>query len=86
MLSAYKKGDQSGTRASAEAILNLLSGSESQEHKDWDGDGQTADPGDGYGLSLNGNNLGYIQAVYSHADYASNSPGASQNMIVNGNT
>jgi len=84
MLSAYESQDQTETRKDAEAILNLLTGNESQEYKDWNGDGQTADPGDGYGLSLNGDNLGYIQAVYSHADYASNSPGASQNMIVNG--
>jgi len=84
MLSAYENGDQSGTRESAEGIINLLAGSRSQEHKDWDGDGQITDPGDGYGLWLNSDNLGYIQAVYSHADYAANSPGASQNMIVNG--
>jgi hypothetical protein len=83
MLTAYESEDQSATRQGAEAILNLLTGSQSQEYKDWDGDGQTADPGDGYGL-FNENNLGYIQAVYSHADYAANSPGASPNMIVNG--
>jgi hypothetical protein len=84
MLSAYENGNESGTRESAEAILNLLAGSQSQEYKDWNGDGRITDPGDGYGLWLNGDNLGYIQAVYSHADYAVNSPGASQNMIVNG--
>jgi len=84
MLSAYENGDQAATRGSAEAILNLLAGSQSQDHKDWDSDGQTSDPGDGYGLWLNGDNLGYIQAVYSHADYAANSPGATQNMIANG--
>lgn len=84
MLSAYENGDETATRESAEGILNLLAGSKSQEYKDWDGDGQIADPGDGYGLWFNGDNLGYIQAVYSHADYAANSPGASQNMIING--
>jgi hypothetical protein len=60
-------------------MLNLLAGG----HKDWDGDGEIAALGDGYGL-LNGDQLGYIQAVYSHADYAVNSFGASRNMIVNG--
>src|SRR5687768_1003037 len=83
MLSAYENEDESGTRESAEGIINLLAGSRSQEYKDWDGDGEITDPGDGYGL-FNENNLGYIQAVYSHADYAANSAGASQNMIVNG--
>ncbi|HLF74665.1 MAG TPA: protein kinase [Anaerolineales bacterium] len=84
MLSAYENEDEARTRESAEAILNLLVGSQSPQYKDWSGDGQVSDPGDGYGLLRNGNNLGYIQAVYSHADYAVNSPGASQNMIVNG--
>ena len=84
MLGAYENGDNTSTKGSAEAILNLLVGAESQEHKDWNQDGLTTDPGDGYGFLLNGDNLGYIQAVYSHADYAVNSPGASQNMIVNG--
>ncbi|MGZ9225932.1 MAG: protein kinase domain-containing protein, partial [Anaerolineales bacterium] len=84
MLSAYENEDEAGTRERAEGIINLLAGSRSQEYKDWDGDGRITDQGDGYGLWLNGDNLGYIQAVYSHADYAANSPGASQNMIVNG--
>jgi serine/threonine protein kinase len=85
MLSNYEKGNEAGIRENAESIMNLLAGSQSPDHKDWNGDGQITDPGDGFGFLLNGNNLGYIQAVYSYADYALNSPGASQNMIVNGN-
>jgi hypothetical protein len=65
-------------------MLNLLVGDQSQEYKDWNGDEHLDDPGDGYGLLLNGNHLGYIQAVYSQADYAVNASGASRNMIVNG--
>ena len=84
MLRAYGNEDESSAQKNAEAIMNLLVGSQSQEHKDWNGDGQTTDPGSGYGFMLNAGNLGYIQAVYSQADYASNSPGATQNMIANG--
>ena len=84
MLSNYENGNEAGTRKNAESIMNLLVGNQSLDHKDWNGDGQITDPGDGYGFLLNGNNLGYTQAVYSYADYAVNSPGASQNMIVNG--
>jgi serine/threonine protein kinase len=80
---AYENEDEAGTRERAEDIINLLAGSRSQDYKDWDDNGRITDPGDGYGL-FNENNLGYIQAVYSHADYAANSPGASPNMIVNG--
>ncbi|HKY56002.1 MAG TPA: hypothetical protein VJM08_16930, partial [Anaerolineales bacterium] len=84
MLSNYENGDEAGTQENAEAIMNLLVGSQSQQHKDWNGDGQITDPGDGYGLLINTDNLGYIQAIYSHADYVANSPGASPNMITNG--
>ena len=84
MLSAYENGNQAGAQENAEAIINLLVGSKSEQHKDWNSDGQITDPGDGYGFLINADNLGYIQAVYSHADYAANSPGGSQNMIVNG--
>ena len=84
MIRAYENGDESSTQKNAEAIMNLLVGSQSQEHKDWNGDGQTTDAGSGYGFMLNADNLGYIQAIYSHADYVANSPGGSQNMIVNG--
>jgi serine/threonine protein kinase len=80
MLDAYETANEEGTRKNAEAMVNLLAG----DHKDHNGDGQITDPGDGYGLLLNGDQLGYIQAVYSQADYAVNASGASRNMIVNG--
>lgn len=84
MLRAYENEDQASIQKNAEVIMNLLVGSQSQEYKDWNGDRQTTDASSGYGFMLNADNLGYIQAVYSHADYAANSPGASQNMIANG--
>jgi serine/threonine protein kinase len=84
MLIEYENGNAAGTRRGAESMMNILVGNQSPDHKDWNGDGQATDPSDGYGFFLNGNNLGYIQAVYSYADYSVNSPGASRNMIVNG--
>jgi tRNA A-37 threonylcarbamoyl transferase component Bud32 len=84
MLAAYQAGDQAATRLEAESILNLLVGGQSDDHKDWDGDGQVADPGDGYGLLLNGDNSGYIQATYSHADFAVTAEDATANMKVHG--
>jgi serine/threonine protein kinase len=84
MLTAYQRGDMPGVRRNAESILNLIVGSQSPEYKDWNGDGQIADAGDGYGLLLNGNNLGYIQAVFAEADYAANTPGATQKMTLHG--
>jgi serine/threonine protein kinase len=84
MLKAYESGDEAGGQQSAEAMMNLMVGNQSQDFQDWNGDGQITEGGDGYGLLLNRNNLGYIQAVYSEADYATNTPGATQKMIVNG--
>jgi serine/threonine protein kinase len=84
MITRYEDGDEDGTRENAESMINILVGNQSENYKDWDGDGRISDPGDGYGLLLNGTSFGYIQSVYSQADYAINSPGASRNMIVNG--
>ena len=84
MLASFESGDDASVRKNAESIINLLAGDQSQDHKDWDKDGTLTDASDGYGLLLNGDNLGYIQAVYAEADYAANTPGATQKMIVNG--
>jgi hypothetical protein len=84
ILNEHKSGDENNVKKNAEAIMNLLVGNKSPDHKDWNGDGQLTDPGDGYGFLLYGDNLGYIQAVYAHADYTINSSGATRNMIVNG--
>lgn len=84
MLASFESGDNASVRKNAESIMNLLAGSQSQDHKDWNKDGTLTDASDGYGLLLNGDNLGYMQAVYAEADYAANTPGATQKMIVYG--
>ena len=68
----------------AERMLNVILGSQSEEYKDWNGDGTVDDPGDGYGLLLNGENLGYIQGTSTHADLSLTSPDATQNMLTHG--
>jgi serine/threonine protein kinase len=84
MQKAAENGSKNQARLNAEAILNIVVGDQSPSHKDWNADGQVDDPGDGYGLLLNGRNLGYLQAVYTEADSAVKSPGASQQMITYG--
>jgi serine/threonine protein kinase len=84
MVASFESGDNTNVRRNAESIMNLLAGSQSQDHKDWNMDGFLTDVSDGYGLLLNGDNLGYIQAVYAEADYAASTPGATQKMIVHG--
>ena len=84
MDTAYANGDETLTRQSAETIMNLVVGAQSLDYKDWDGDGVVADDSDGYGLLLNGSNLGYFGAVYTEADNAVNSSNASKPALTNG--
>lgn len=84
MLSTYQAGDEKKTREHAEAILNLIVGNQSTDYKDWDNDGVVNDPGDGFGLLLNGDNEGYIQGTFTHANLSLSSPDATGNMLVHG--
>ncbi len=84
MLTSFEAGKQADVRLQAEKMLNIIVGVQSTEHKDWNGDGIVEDPGDGFGLLLNGESAGYIQGVYSHADYAASAADATQNMIDHG--
>jgi serine/threonine protein kinase len=84
MLTAYQAGDEAGVRRDAEGMLNLLVGSQSPDYQDWDGNGEVTDLGDGFGLLLNGDNVGYIEGTLSHADLAVTSGDATENMQVHG--
>jgi hypothetical protein len=80
MQKASSNGNTDRVRLNAEAILNLLVGSQSPDRKDWNADGQVDDPSDGYGLLLNGQNLGYLQASYTEADAVVKAVGTSEEM------
>jgi serine/threonine protein kinase len=84
MLASFEARDEASTHLHAESMLNAILGSQSEEYKDWNGDGNVDDPGDGYGLLLNGENLGYIQGSFTHADLSLTSPDATQNMLIHG--
>ncbi len=79
-----ESGDKAGAQGKAEDALNLLVGGQSADYKDWNGDGQMAAKSSSYGLLLNGNSFGYIQAVFAEAEYIVNTPDATQYMIENG--
>jgi serine/threonine protein kinase len=81
MQEAYKAGDEALMRKKAEEIINQIVGSQSPDQfQDWDGDGAIDNPGDGFGLLANGEQLGYIQAVTSHADFAARAPDSTLNI------
>jgi hypothetical protein len=84
MLTAFVTGDEAGLDLHAERMLNVILGNQSEEYKDWNGDGTIDDPGDGYGLLLNGENVGYIQGTFTHAGLSLDSPDATQNMLTHG--
>lgn len=84
MLAAFEAGDEAGLDLQSERMLNLILGSQSEEYQDWNGDGAIDDPGDGFGLLLNGENVGYIQGTFTHANLSLTSPDATQNMLTHG--
>jgi serine/threonine-protein kinase len=84
LLASFQSGDEGDVLLQAENMLNIIVGSQSEDHKDWNADGEIDDPGDGYGLLLNGDNLGYIQGSFTHADLAITSPDATENMLTHG--
>ena len=81
MQKASSNGNAERVRLNAEAIQNIIVGDQSPDRKDWNADGQVDDPSDGYGLLLNGRNLGYLQAVYLEANTAGGTPGISLQMV-----
>jgi hypothetical protein len=84
MLAAYQAGDEAKVRSQAEGMLNIIVGKQSPDYKDWDKNASINDPGDGFGMLLNGDAEGYIQGTYSHADLALKAADATQNMKVHG--
>jgi hypothetical protein len=84
ILTSFETRDEAGIRLQAERMLNLIAGGQSEIYKDWNEDGNLDDPGDGFGLLLNGENLGYIQGSFTHADLSLKSADATQKMLTHG--
>ncbi|HEX9385174.1 MAG TPA: protein kinase, partial [Anaerolineales bacterium] len=84
MLDSFLAGNETDVLLQTENMLNVIVGSQSEDHKDWNGDGTISDPGDGYGMLQNVDNLGYIQGTFTHANLAITSPDATANMLVHG--
>ena len=79
---SFDSGNEQEMQKHAEEIINLIVGSKSEDYKDWDNDGTTDDPGDGFGLLLNGNQTGYVEGTITHAELAAASADASANVIL----
>ncbi len=77
-------GDLPGTRRHAEHVYNLIAGSRDARFGDLDGDGRSQNPGDGFGLLLNGDQSGYIAATREAALAAAEAADASPAIATHG--
>lgn len=77
---AFESDDKTALRSQAETIINLIVGKQSNEYRDWDGSGKISDPGDSFGLLLNGGQTGYIEGSITHAELAASSDDATSNI------
>jgi hypothetical protein len=81
MLQAFEASDRAGMQSNAEAIVNLIVGKEELHYyNDWDANGTVNDPGDGYGLLINGNQAGYLDGMIHHSSYSAKAAGASMEL------
>jgi serine/threonine-protein kinase len=84
MLTAYQAGDEAKVRSLAEGMINVIVGKQGPDYQDWNQNGTVDDPGDGFGLLLNGDNEGYIEGTKTHANLSRTSADATQNMQIHG--
>jgi len=84
MLTAFEAGDRADVLTQAETMLNVIVGTQSSDHKDWNSDGIISDPSDRFGLLLNGDNEGYIQGAFTHANLSLTSEDATEGMLIHG--
>ncbi|MBI3153322.1 MAG: protein kinase, partial [Chloroflexi bacterium] len=80
MLAAYEAGELKDVRSNAEAMINLVVGNQDSSYVDWDSNGEINDPGDGYGILVNGDQTGYVGGVHHHSSYSADEEDATPNI------
>lgn len=78
MVDALKEDDLAAIKLHAEHLVNLIEGSKGPDYGDLNKDGQVTNPGDGYGLLKNGDQLGYLNGSKEHAGLAAKAEGATE--------
>jgi serine/threonine-protein kinase len=84
LVTAYEQKNAAEVRKNTEAIYNLLVGTQGNGYGDLDKNGSLTDPGDGYGLFINGDHVGYIEGTIQHAQLAAQMPDASTSVRLHG--
>jgi serine/threonine protein kinase len=80
MLAAYSANQPQDIRSNAEALINLIVGNQDSSYVDWDTNGTINDPGDGYGILVNGDQTGYIGGTHHHSSYSAEAEDSTQNI------
>ena len=80
MLAAYTANQQKDVRSNAEAMINLVVGNQDASHVDWDGNGTINDPGDGFGILVNGDQTGYVGGTHHHSSYSAEAEDSAPNI------
>jgi plastocyanin len=79
---AVRGNDLDGVKRHAEHIVNLIEGQKGKDYGDLNKDGKVQNPGDGFGLLENGDQLGYLKGVADHARLAAQSDDANETIKV----
>jgi len=81
IVQAFEAGNEASLRKRMEEVINQIVGDLNDQYADYDGDGQTDDPGDGYGSLSNGEErLGYLQEAAAHTKLAADAPDSTPNI------
>jgi tRNA A-37 threonylcarbamoyl transferase component Bud32 len=67
---SYDAGRLEGAKRHAEHLIGIIEGADGEHIGDLDGDGQVENPGDGFGMLQNGQQVGYIAGMVGHAQLA----------------
>jgi serine/threonine protein kinase len=77
---AYENNDEATLRKRNEELINMIVGEQSDQYKDYDGDGQEDTQANGYGSLPNGDQAGYLQQTAFEAQAAAEAPDATSNI------
>jgi plastocyanin len=82
MSDAQASGDLATVKLHAEHLVNIIEGTKGTDYGDINKDGKVTNPGDGYGLLPNGDQLGYLQGSKDHAALAAAAPDATADIML----
>ncbi|MGE5373747.1 MAG: serine/threonine protein kinase, partial [Bacteroidota bacterium] len=83
IVQAYQNKDEATLRKKTEEVINAIVGEQSDQYKDYNGDGNIDNAGDGFGSLPNGNSPGYLQATILNSKNAADATDSTLNIRKN---